>query len=70
MEYKKTRRKRTLNEYRQVKDNVYKNPTTSLTSNRYLELIENIKKLCKQYPADEDLGGAVRRIIKKHDYKA
>ena len=70
MEYKKTRRKRTLNEYRQVKDNVYKTPTTSLTSNRYLELIENIKKLCKQYPADEDLGGAVRRIIKKHDYKA
>ena len=52
-------KKRTLNELRQVKDVVYKNPRSSVKkkSQVILELINN-------YPNDEELGRAIRELFK------
>ena len=51
-------KKRTLNELRQVKDVVYKNPQSSVKkkSQVILELINN-------YPNDADLGNAIRKLF-------
>jgi hypothetical protein len=51
-------KKRTLNELRQVKDVVYKNPRSSAKkkSQVILELINN-------YPNDADLGSAIRKLF-------
>lgn len=51
-------KKRTLNELRQVKDVVYKNPRSSVKkkSQVILELINN-------YPNDADLGNAIRKLF-------
>jgi len=67
MEYKKKLKKRTINEYRQVKDSVYKPPHNPRESFRHLAFINNILDLCKQFPYDSDLGGAVRRAVKKYN---
>ena len=52
-------KKRTLNELRQVKDVVYKNPRSSVKkkSQVILELINN-------YPNDADLGRVIRELFK------
>tara|TARA_Y100001973_G_C4978332_1_gene222960 strand:+ start:378 stop:554 length:177 start_codon:yes stop_codon:yes gene_type:complete len=53
------KKKRTLNELRQVKDVVYKNPRSSLNkrSKVILELIET-------YPNDAELGNAIRKLFR------
>ncbi len=53
------KKKRTLNELRQVKDVVYKNPRSSIKkrSQIIVELIDN-------YPNDEELGKAIRELFK------
>ena len=53
------KKKRTLNELRQVKDVVYKNQRSSVKkkSQVILELIDN-------YPNDAELGHAVRELFK------
>ena len=67
MESRKTTKKRTLNEYRQVKDSVYKQPHITRDSFKHMTFISTIKGLCKQFHNDNDLGGAVRRALKKYE---
>jgi len=67
MEYKKKLKKRTINEYRQVKDSVYKSPHKARDSFRHLSFITDIQNLCKQFHQDSDLGGAIRRAVKKYN---
>lgn len=52
-------KKRTMNELRQVKDIVYKNPRLSnkTRSNFIIELID-------RYPNDTDLGKAIRELFR------
>ncbi len=64
MEHKKKRR--TLNEYRQVKDSVYKPTHNPRESFRHMTFISNIQDLCKQFYNDQELGGAIRRAVKKY----
>ena len=63
MESKK--KHRSLNEYRQVKDTVYRHPHKKKPNHKYNNLIQDIKNLCTQHPNDADLGGALRRFTKK-----
>ena len=67
MEYKKKPKQRTINEYRQVKDSVYKPPHPSRESFRHLTFINTIQELGKQFEHDLELGGAVRRAVKKYN---
>ena len=66
MESKKKPKKRTINEYRQVKDSVYTTPHPPREGFRHLTFIDTIKKLCTQFHNDSSLGGAVRRAVKKY----
>jgi len=66
MEYKKKVRKRTLNEYRQTKDTVYKNPHPSPKNNSHRKFFEHIQDLSRQMGDDQSLGGAVRRALRRH----
>jgi hypothetical protein len=79
MDSKKTPKKRSLNHYRQVKDVVYKSRQLNSESARcdlgaefksknksYIRLLEDLKDLCRSHGNDQELGGAVRRLIKKH----
>jgi len=50
-------KKRTLNEYRQVKDSVYENPNN--------ETINSIAYLCSIYPNNADLGAVIRKHFQK-----
>jgi len=68
MESKKKFKKRTLNEYRQVKDSVYRTtPPAPLKSNPYYRFFEEMKSLCRSNGNDQHLGGALRRAILRHN---
>ena len=69
MESKKKFRRRTINEYRQVKDSVYKHPHYSAPekTNKYFRMFEEIKALCRSNGEDHALGGAIRRLIRRHN---
>ena len=66
MEYKRRLKKRTLNEYRQTKDTVYKNPHPSPKSNSHRKFFEQIQDLSRQMGDDQSFGGAVRRALRRH----
>ena len=65
MESKKKSKKRSINEYRQVKDTVYRHPKKPklITNNKYYRLYEEIKGLLRQYGNDQELGGSLRRTL-------
>ena len=66
MESKKKFKKRTINEYRQVKDSVYRNPHKEpKTNNQYYRLYEDIISLCRRFGNDQELGGSIRRAIRR-----
>lgn len=65
MEYKKRSKRRTINEYRQVKDAYYKHPESSPKTNKYHRFFEDVKGLCRSHGNDQEVGGAVRRLILK-----
>ena len=55
-------KKRTLNEYRQVKDSVYTHIyEDELKTNKILSYI--LREYCKKYPNDKDLGKRIRKLI-------
>ncbi len=55
-------KKRTLNEYRQVKDSVYIHIyEDELKTNKILSYI--LREYCKKYPNDRDLGEQIRKLI-------
>lgn len=55
-------KKRSLNEYRQVKDSVYTHIyEDELKTNKILSYI--LKKYCDKYPNDKDLGQQIRKLI-------
>ena len=55
-------KKRTLNEYRQVKDSVYIHIyEDELKTNKILSYI--LREYCKKYPNDKDLGEQIRKLI-------
>lgn len=69
MDSKKTPKKRTLNHYRQVKDVVYKSQQTFRHSEKkyqYNKLVKDLRHLCRSNGNDQELGGAVRRLMHKH----
>jgi hypothetical protein len=66
MESKKKFKKRTINEYRQVKDSVYRSPHKDTPlNNSYYRLYEDLKDLCRKNGNDQELGGAVRRTLRR-----
>ncbi len=67
MDSKKKPRKRGLNYYRQVKDTVYKHPKKSTNDFRYQNLLGDLKALSLRHGNDQELGGAVRRLILKNN---
>jgi len=68
MESKKRFKKRTLNEYRQVKDSVYPTiNTVPLKSNPYYRFFEEVQSLCRSNGNDQLVGGALRRAILRHN---
>jgi len=55
-------KKRTLNEYCQVKDSVYIHIyKDELKTNKILSYI--LREYCKKYPNDKDLGEQIRKLI-------
>jgi len=50
-------KERTLNEYRQTKDSVYKNPDSPIEN--------SINYLCTIYPNNADLGAVIRKHFQK-----
>tara|TARA_Y100000004_G_C8815018_1_gene369384 strand:- start:83 stop:286 length:204 start_codon:yes stop_codon:yes gene_type:complete len=61
------KKSRTINEYRQVKDSVYHHPHKPKRENHlFKKLYLEINELCKSKGNDQELGGAVRRAIKKY----
>jgi len=67
MESKKRFKKRTINEYRQVKDSVYRRPEQPPKFNKYFRFFEEAKALCRSNGNDHELGGAIRRAIQRHN---
>jgi len=57
-------KKRTLNEYRQVKDNVYDTTKTKVVNEYYRKVnfdVQYVVDLIKEFPNDRDLGKEIRK---------
>ena len=67
MESKKRVKKRSLNDYRQVKD-TFSPPRVivPLKSNPYYRFFEEMKSLCRSNGNDQLVGGGLRRAILRH----
>ena len=56
-------KKRTLNEYRQVKDCVYANQVIQPEKDKLIKLGESVIKLREEFPNDQEFGKAVAILI-------
>lgn len=57
-------KERTLNEYRQVKDNVYDTTKTKVVNEYYRKVnfdAQYVVDLIKEFPNDQDLGEEIRK---------
>lgn len=57
-------KERTLNEYRQVKDNVYDTTKTKVVNEYYRKVnfdVQYVVDLIKEFPNDRDLGKEIRK---------
>jgi hypothetical protein len=57
-------KKRTLNEYRQVKDCLYINDVVIPENSKLAEIGKKVIELRKKYPNDQEFGKAVAILIK------
>lgn len=57
-------KKRTLNEYRQVKDCIYVNDVVIPEKNKLADIGAKVFELRKEFPNDQEFGKAVAILIK------